>query len=130
MKLFGREPALWIGVIQATLGLIVTLGFAWLDATDATNIVATLTALAGVATAISTRPWRLSIFTGAVSTVAVLFAGYGLNFTQEQVGAVQLILVTVVTLVARNQITPEADPRPLTAVAAVVHGPPDSELHR
>ncbi len=109
---FSREPALWINVIAAVLSLIVTFGMGWLDTSDATNIVAALTAAAGAITAIKTRPWSVSIFTGVITTLAVLLAGYGLEFSQEQVGAVQLIAATILTLVARGQISPAAEPVP------------------
>jgi hypothetical protein len=103
---FSREPALWINVVAAVLGLIVTFGMSWLDVSDATNIVAALTAATGAITAIKTRPWSVSIFTGVISTTAVLLAGYGLDFSQEQVGSVQLIAATILTLIARGQIEP------------------------
>lgn len=110
-SLFGREPALWINVVAAVLGLIVTFGWKALDAQDATNIVAVLTGLAAVVTAVQTRPWAVPVFTGFVSTAAVLLAGYGLEVSQQSVGAVQLVVVSVLTLLARGQITPAADPR-------------------
>ncbi len=110
MKIFGREPALWINIIAAVLSLILTLNTGWMSPGQATAVVAVLTAGAGVITAMHTRPWSVSLFTGFISTLAVLAAGYGLHVT------VQLIATTVMTLIARGQITPAADPQPLNAI--------------
>lgn len=124
-----REPALWINVAAAMLGLLVTFQFDWLSVNQATAIVATLTAGAGVLTAIKTRPVAVSVFTGFISTAAVLAAGYGYDVTQEQLAAVQLIAATVLTLLARGQITPADDPRPLypsaTTTRAAMTAPRD-----
>jgi len=118
MKIFGREPALWINVITAALSMLVTFGFGGLDDNKATAIVAVLNAGAGVFVAWHTRPIALGLFNGFISAVAVMVAGFGLDFSQQQVGAVQLIAATVLTLIARGQITPVADPRPLTAAVS------------
>lgn len=115
MKLFGREPALWINVIAAVLSMFVTFQMSGLSDSQATNIVAALTAAAGVITAIKTRPWSVSLFTGFISSAAVLAAGYGLDFSQQQIGAVQLIAATILTLLARGQIEPAPDPVPESA---------------
>lgn len=110
-----REPALWIAAISAVLGVIVTFGLPWLDDTDATNIVAIVTAGGAVITAIKTKPIAVSAFTGFLATAAVLAAGYGFEVPQNVLGAVQLAVVAITALVARGQITPTADPRPLHA---------------
>lgn len=113
--IFGREPALWVAAISAILGIAVSFGLPWLDDTDAVNIVALITAGGAVVTAIKTRPIAVSAFTGLLSTAAVLAAGYGFDVPQQTLGAVQLAVVTILTLVARGQITPAADPAPLHA---------------
>lgn len=120
-SIFGREPALWINVIAAVLSMLVTFQMSWLSDSQATLTVAALTAAAGLITAIKTRPWSVSLFTGFISSVAVLAAGYGLDFTQQQVGAVQLIAATILTLLARGQISPA--PAPLPEVARTLRNP-------
>lgn len=112
-RIFGREPALWIAVIAAALSLAVTFKLPGLGAGNATAIVAVLNAGAAIVMAWQTRPIAPSLYTGFFTTLAVLAAGYGLHVTQEQLGAVELVVVSVLTLVARGHITPVADPRPL-----------------
>lgn len=114
-NIFKREPALWIAAISAILGVIVSFGWSGLDDADATNIMALINAGAYFITAIKTRPVALSAFTGLLTTGAILAAGYGFDVPQATLGALQLALVAVVTLVLRGQVTPAADPRPLYA---------------
>jgi hypothetical protein len=115
MKLFGREPALWINTLAAALSMFVSFGVPGMDDGRATAIVACVTAGASAWQAFHTRPVAPTLFNGVISTAAVLVAGFGLDLSQQQVGLVQAMAMTVLTLIARGQITPVADPRPLTA---------------
>jgi len=126
---FGRDPALWINAISIFLMIGVGFGLPINDGLSA-GIVALLTVGATTWTAVHTRPWAPTIFTGLIGAGAALLAEFGLDATQEQVSMIAAGVSAVLMLIARNQITPSHDPRPLTAAAAVVHGPPDSELRR
>ncbi len=108
MKLFGREPALWIAALTALLGLFVTFPLG-MTGDQATAIVASVTALGGVMTAWQTRPWAPGLFNGLITSLAVLGAGYGLNFTAEQVGLTQAAVMTLFALIARGQISPKPE---------------------
>lgn len=55
MKIFGREPVSWIGVIGALLATLAAVQNPWVDAAQAAAIVAVLTA---VTMAYATRPMR------------------------------------------------------------------------
>lgn len=111
MKIFGREPTLVIQAISALLGVIVTFGIDGLSAIQAAAVVAVLTAVTTAINAAAVRPVAPAAFTGLVTALAVLVAAYGLNVSQETVGAVQVAVVGVLALLTRNQVTPAADPR-------------------
>ncbi|WP_371409722.1 hypothetical protein OG423_14045 [Micromonospora zamorensis] len=111
MKLFGREPTLVIQAISALLGVVVTFGIDGLSAIQAAAIVAALTAVTTAINAALVRPVAPAAFTGLVTAVAVLVAAYGLEVSQETVGAVQVAVVGVLALLTRNQVTPTSDPR-------------------
>lgn len=111
MKLFGREPTLVIQAVSALLGVVVTFGMDGLSATQAAAIVAALTAVTAAINAALVRPVAPAAFTGLVTAVAVLVAAYGLEVSQETVGAVQVAVVGVLALLTRTQVTPAADPR-------------------
>lgn len=110
MRIFGREPTLWINTIAALLGIVVTFGWDGLSATQAAAIVAVLQGLLSAVNAVLVRPVAPAAFTGLVTAVAVLGAAYGLNASQEQVGAVQFAVLALLVLMTRNQVTPASDP--------------------
>ncbi|PSL01011.1 hypothetical protein CLV63_101490 [Murinocardiopsis flavida] len=107
MKIFGHEPALIIAVVSASLSLLVVFGVPGVTDATAPLIVAVVTAVFAVATAFTTRPIAPAAFTGLITAVAALLAGYGLEFTGEQVAAVNAMVLAVLTLIARQQITPQ-----------------------
>ncbi len=106
-----REPALIIGVIGAALSLVVSLGFDWMTAEQAALIIAVLNGALGVANAIAVRPIAPPAFTDTVGAVASLAAAYGFNVAQDTVGAVNGLVLAVLVLLTRGQVTPAKDPR-------------------
>lgn len=112
-KLFGREPALWIAVIQSALMLLFTLGVPGIDGGFAAAITLVLTAAASVWTAFAVRPVAPAIFTGLIVALVQLFSRWGLDWSEVQVSSVTGFVALVVTLVIRGQSTPDHDPRPI-----------------
>lgn len=106
IKLFGREPALWISVISGALSLVVSLSVG-LDAEEAAGWVAVITALFGVATAILTRPIAPAAFTTLVTVTADLLAAYHFDVSAGTVAAVNGFVLAVLTLLTRAQVSPK-----------------------
>ena len=117
IRLFGRDPALWINALAALLSILVTLNIKGLSIDQAAAIVSVLTAGGGLLAALATRPFSVGAFTTFASTLVVLGAAYGLHVPPETLGAIQAAIVAVLTLVARGYITPLHDPRPLPSDA-------------
>lgn len=109
MKIFGREPALWLAAIQAVMTIFVGFGADGLNAHQAGLWVALVNVLMGLATAWQVRPIAPVIFTAIFSALAALGGAYGLDFSQEMVASVNVAIVAVVTLLARGQISPADD---------------------
>lgn len=109
IKIFGREPALWLALIGALVTWGVSLGLDWLNAGQATAITTGLTALLIAAT---TRPLAPALFVAAVAPLAALFAEYGLRWSDAGVtGLGGIILAGFAFFGVRPQATPAADPR-------------------
>jgi hypothetical protein len=106
MKPFGREPALWVGVLASVLSFLVTLNIHGLTDQQAALIVSGVNAIAAVVIAIRTRPIAPAVFTGAVSSLAALAVGYGLHVAPATVGALNLVVLSVLALVTRGQVSP------------------------
>lgn len=110
MKIFGREPALWIAVIGAALSWLAGMNISWLSAGAA---VAATTFVAAVIIAVTTRPIAPGLFVATVSAGAALAAEYGLHWSDASVTALgSLILAGFALFGVRPQVTPAADPVP------------------
>lgn len=104
MKIFGREPALVIGVIGAVLTTLAALNITGVDAGAAAAITAFVSACIIAAT---TRPAAPALFTGVVAAGAALLTEYGLNVSDGVVAAVSSTVLAVFALVARGQVSPK-----------------------
>lgn len=118
IKIFGREPALWLAAIGALVTWAVSLGFDWLNAGQATAIVTFIT---GVVIALTTRPVAPALFVGAVAAGAALFAEYNLAVSDAFVtGLGAIILAGFALFGIRPQVTPAADPAPISPASGSV----------
>jgi hypothetical protein len=114
MRIFGRDPALWLTCIGTLLGLGVAFNIEGLSAEQSAAVQALIVAAATAVQALLVRPVAPTVFAGVVTAGAVLLAAYGLDVGQERLGAVQLAVAAVVGLLVRAQSTPNADPAPAT----------------
>lgn len=112
MRIFGRDPALYLTAIGTLLGLGVAFGVDGLSAHQAATWQALLVAVAAAVQALLVRPIAPTVFAGVVTAGAVLVSAYGLDVGQERLGAVQLAVAAVVGLLVRQQSTPNASPAP------------------
>lgn len=107
MKILGREPTLWIGVISSGLIVLGTIGFHWLSGQEASLIVVAINAIAAAVTAYSVRPISPVAFTYAVGSIVAVAAAYGLNLSIETVVAINAGIVPILALLTRNQVSPQ-----------------------
>jgi hypothetical protein len=112
VKIFGREPGLWIAAIGALITWGVSLGLDWLNAGQATAITTFITA---VIIALTTRPIGPPLFVGAVAAGAAMFAEYNLAVSDAFVTGLGMIVLSGFALLGiRPQVTPNHDPAPIT----------------
>jgi hypothetical protein len=109
IRVFGREPALWVGLLAALGMWGAGMNLSWLSAGQSTAIVA---ALAAVLVAVTTRPVGPGVFVAALAAVAAMFAEYGLHWSDASVtGLGGVIMASFALIGVRPQATPAADPR-------------------
>lgn len=106
MKIFGREPTLWIAVIGQAILLLGTFGLRWLDNDQAALIVVAINALAAAATAFMVRPISPAAFTYALGSVVSVAAAYGLSITADQMAVLNTFVIGILALITRNQVSP------------------------
>ena len=106
MKLFGREPALWLAFLVAVVSLAGTFGWRLLSPDQAELWNIGILAIAGAVTAFTVRPVAPAAFTYAVGVLAQLGAAYGLNVTDPQLTMIQALVIPTLALLTRGQVSP------------------------
>ena len=107
MKILGREPTLWIGVISSAVILLGTFQFQLLTGEQAALIVVAINAIAGAANAWLVRPISPVAFTYAVGALVAVATSYGLNLSIETVAAINAAVIPTLALLSRGQVSPE-----------------------
>lgn len=121
MKIFGRDPSLYVTLIGAVLAYAVTWQFDGLTDVQAAAIMGALTALVGVLNGVMVKPFNPALFNGLIAAVAGVVIAYGFNVTPEQITGLQAVAVAIGGLLAvRPQVTPKADPVPIAPSEGVV----------
>lgn len=110
MKILGRDPTLWIGVVSSLIVVAGTIGFHWLSGEQAGLMVAAINAVAGAVNAWTVRPISPVAFTYAVGAIVALVASYGLHVSDASLGAINLAIVPILALLSRNQVSPQDTP--------------------
>ena len=91
--IFGREPAVWIGLLEAVLAVILTL-HTGLSQDMASGIMAVVVALAGLYTAYVTKQTMLGVLIGLTKAFFILFTAFSFNVPDATQAAI-IALVTV-----------------------------------
>lgn len=108
MKLFGRDPALWVSAIGALLGVLAATQNPWVDPGQAAAIVLLLSSVVAAAL---TRPVAPALFTGVVAAGVALLAEYQLDVSPSLTAAIGGAVLTVLALVGvRPQVAPVESP--------------------
>lgn len=110
MKIFGRDPTLWIAVLSSLIVVAGTIGFHWLTGVQAGLFVAAINAIAAAVNAWAVRPIAPAVFTYAVGALVALVGSYGLLLSEATLGAVNLAVIAILGLLARGQVSPENTP--------------------
>lgn len=110
MKIFGREPAIIVGLIEGIL--VLALSFGMFDLTQATIGVIMAVVVSGLSlyTAYVTKDTLLGAVVGFSKAVLALGAVYGLTMTTEQTGALIAFITLAFGFLQRTQTSPAVQP--------------------
>lgn len=109
MKVFGREPAVWIGLIEAALAFALSVGLDW-SADQVALVMAAVVAVFGVYSAYVTRDTMLGVVVGLTKAVIALFIGFGLSVSPELTASLIGLVVVGVGFFQRTQTAPLETP--------------------
>jgi hypothetical protein len=112
LTIFGREPAAWLGLIEAALALFVAFPIAQRAGIDSTFVVlfmAVVSAAFGVYTAFATKDQALGYIVGLVKAGIALAAYFRLELSPEQTALVVAFVAVAVGFFQRSQTSPVVD---------------------
>lgn len=110
MKVFGREPAAWIGLIEATIAMIVVLGWVTWTNEQVGLIMAVVVTAFGILTAYLTHDTMLGFIVGFVKALFALGVGFGFHLSPELTAASIGFVTVLVGFFQRTQTSPAAVP--------------------
>jgi hypothetical protein len=119
VKLFGRDPVLFLNSLSAILGLIVTFNVG-LTENQAGWIVAGTSAILGAVAAALTRPIAVQAFTTLVATVASAVAAFGYDVAPTTTAAINGLILAVIMFITRGQVSPASPTAPASQPAKPV----------
>lgn len=105
MKILGRDPAFWTGLVAVVVQFLVAWGVDLSEGQQAA-VNAVAAALVGVVVAWSVaRDQVVAVAAGLLTSVLQLFVAFGVDFSQEQIAAAGALLVAVLAGFLRTQVT-------------------------
>lgn len=106
IKIFGREPAVILYVINAIVAFLATLPAVGLTEESAGWVMTIANGVIALLVALLTRPFIVSVLTGALSTILTGLASFGLPFSEQQTGAFVFLVSAVLGLLLRSNVSP------------------------
>lgn len=115
--IFGREPAVYGGLVEVVLTLMLVFGVDGLSKQSIGLIMAVVSAALGLYTAWVTKDTLLGVAIGLLKAAFALLAGYGLELTQDQTGAIIAAVAVLLSVFQRTQTSPLAAPSMRTGLS-------------
>lgn len=103
--IFGREPAVWVSLIEAVLTILLAFSLG-ISQTTFGPIMAVVVAAAGAFTAWATRDTMLGVLIGLSKAALICAAVYGLTLTDAQTGALIGTVTLLIGFFHRTQTSP------------------------
>lgn len=106
MRFFDREPTLWIAGLNAVIMVVGALGLQAFNITQAGLLVVVVNALFAAINAYFVRPISPAAFTYAIAAILAFAGSYGFNLSTELVTQINLVVVPILALLTRGQVSP------------------------
>lgn len=120
LKFLRRDPTVWLTLVQGLLALALAFGLFGLTVETVPLIMAVLNAATGVVTAILTKRAGFAFAMGLLTAVINLFAGYGLDLSDDKVNAIMFVSTIALGIFGWTQNSPAESPglreEPMVAV--------------
>src|SRR4051794_11156749 len=98
VKIFGREPAAWVGLIEAVLALLMAVRVIKISSEQEGLILACVAAALAVYVAWVTTHTMLAVVVGFVKATLALLVGFGLDLQPDQTAAILAFATVAISL--------------------------------
>lgn len=102
-KIFGQEPAFFVGVVEAALALFLTFGWFDLTQNQVGAVVAATAAVLGFVTAYATKTTAYSALVSAAKALLVVAVTFGAPLTDAQTGSIIAFITIFASGYLRNR---------------------------
>ena len=106
VRIFGREPALWVGFLTSALSVAGVVGLDHLSPWQAAAVAGGINAVGAIVTAWQVRPIPPAIYTNAVAAAVAIATAYGHAATPEAVLGFNAVVLAGLSLLTRGQVSP------------------------
>lgn len=110
MRIFGREPAAWVGLIEGTLALLVAASVLDFTSDQTALVMAVVVSVFGVITAYLTKDTMLGVLVGLTKAVIALVVGFGMTLSPELTASIIGFVVVAIGFFQRTQTSPAVQP--------------------
>ncbi|WP_329177885.1 hypothetical protein [Streptomyces sp. NBC_01477] len=117
MRIFGREPALWLALLGVAVKLATAFGLDLTNDQQASVNAASL-AVVGVLVAASTHDGIAAAALGLLQAGIALAVGFGLHWAPDQQATVMSFAAALAAMWTRTQVTALVPPTPTRKPAA------------
>lgn len=125
-RIFGREPAIWVGLVQAFVTMIIMFGLP-ITTEQGALIVALFNGAAGAYLAFKVRPIAVGSIVAFIQAAVALLVGFGLNLTTDQQGVLLTFAALLLNvMIVRPNVEPQvakAEPLGADGISEPVTGP-------
>ncbi|MFI7707591.1 hypothetical protein [Nonomuraea sp. NPDC049480] len=109
MRILGREPALWLTLIQTVLALAVGIGLP-VSGEQVGLINGAAAAVLALVAAFAVQPFPVPLLMGAIQALIALAVGFGLGLGAEQVSLLNAAAAALVGFIMRMHVSPSVTP--------------------
>jgi hypothetical protein len=107
MKIFGKEPAVFLNVLASGVALLVALGVLdWTNEQTGLLMIA-VAAVVAVGTAYLTHDVTLGVLIGAAEAIFAAFMAFGVELRPDLTAGIIGVVTTLFDLFQRTQTSPE-----------------------
>jgi hypothetical protein len=116
LKIFGREPALWAGLINVAV-YVLGATVVKLTTNQEAIVIAIAAAVLGVLVALSTHDGVSAAILGFIKAVIALGLGFGLKLSADHTALILSALATFSAMFVRTQATAKVPATPFPAAS-------------